>query len=156
MTTAKHYDLIIVGGGTAGFAAALTANKLQARTLMVNDNAVGFAGTCVNVGCVPTKHLLYVGELIHKITKHDFEGLTSSVTFDFPTVMEEKNKLVETLRSKDQLTFEGYSNVHFVAGTATFISKAEVQVAGDRFTADRFVIATGSSTNIPPLKALAR
>ena len=154
MTTAKHYDLIIVGGGTAGFAAALTANKLQARTLMVNDNAVGFAGTCVNVGCVPTKHLLYVGELVHKITKHNFEGLTSSITFDFSTVMEEKDKLVETLRSKDQLTFEGYSHIDFVAGTATFISKAEVQVAGDRFIADRFIIATGSSTNTPLIEGL--
>lgn len=156
MITTNHYDLIIVGGGTAGFAAALTANKLQARTLMVNDNAVGFSGTCVNVGCVPTKHLLYVGELIYKIKKHNFEGLTSSIAFDFPTVMEEKDKLVETLRSKDQMTFEGYSHVHSVAGTAIFISKAEIQVAGDRFTADRFIIATGSSTNIPLIKGLSK
>jgi len=156
MTATNHFDLIIVGGGTAGFAAALTANKLQARTLLVNDNAVGFAGTCVNVGCVPTKHLLYIGELIHKIKKHNFEGLTSSVAFDFPTVMEEKDKLVETLRSKDQLTFERYSNVHFVAGTAIFISETEIQVAGDRFTADRFIIATGSSTNTPSIEGLSK
>ncbi len=145
-----------MGGGTAGFAAALTANKLQARALLVNDNAVGFAGTCVNVGCVPTKHLLYVGELVYKIKRHNFKGLMSSVVFDFPTVMEEKDKLVETLRSKDQLTFAGYSNVHFVAGTAIFISETEIQVASDRFTADRFVIATGSSTNIPLIKGLSK
>jgi mercuric reductase len=156
MNPINHFDLIIVGGGTAGFAAALTANKLQARTMLVNDNAIGFAGTCVNVGCVPTKHLLYIGELLHKIKKHNFKGLKSSVAFDFPTVMEEKDKLVETRRSKDQLIFEGYPNVHFVAGTAIFTSKAEVQVADDRFTADRFIIATGSSTNIPPIEGLSK
>jgi pyruvate/2-oxoglutarate dehydrogenase complex dihydrolipoamide dehydrogenase (E3) component len=76
----------------------------------VNDNAIGFAGTCVNVGCVPTKHLLYVGEPIYKIKKHNFEGLKSSIAFDFPTVAEEQDKPVETVRSKDGLTLEGHSN----------------------------------------------
>lgn len=64
--TEQNYDLIIIGGGAGAFAAAIRANGLGAKTLMVNKG-LPIGGTCVNVGCVPSKYLLSVGELVFKL-----------------------------------------------------------------------------------------
>jgi mercuric reductase len=150
----KHYDFIILGGGTAGFAAAHTADRQRVRTLMINDNAVGFAGTCVNVGCIPTKHLLYAAELVYRIRKHGYPGLESSVLIDFRKLIEAKNRLIETLRDKDRMLLNTMSHVSFVIGKGEFVSKTELQVNGETYTSDRFLIATGSLPTIPDLTGL--
>ena len=92
-------DLIIIGGGTAGFAAATKASELGANTLMVNDNAVGFGGTCINVGCMPTKRLLHVGEALSNIRNPGIKSVNTSISFDFTTIMEENEKMVKRLRN---------------------------------------------------------
>ena len=63
----KTFDLIIIGGGAGAFAAAIRANELKAKTAMINAG-LPLGGTCVNVGCVPSKRLLWAGEIIHRIT----------------------------------------------------------------------------------------
>ncbi|MEO0163306.1 MAG: FAD-dependent oxidoreductase [candidate division WOR-3 bacterium] len=55
------YDIVIIGGGSAGFSAAIEARKLNAKVLLINDGLIG--GTCVNVGCVPSKYLLKMAEI---------------------------------------------------------------------------------------------
>ena len=151
----KQYDLIILGGGAAGFAAAMKANELEAKTLMVNNNSVGIGGTCVNVGCLPTKHLLYIGEFIHKIKERTFNGLNSSVAFDFRTLIEEKNKLVDKFRNeKYEKVLSGLSRVEFVEGNATFISASQVQVNNEAYKANKFIIATGSSSFVLPIEGI--
>lgn len=153
LTNMKGFDLIIVGGGAAGFAAAMKADEFQARTLMVNNNAIGIGGTCVNVGCLPTKHLLYVGEVIHRTKAHDFKGLNTSVSFDFQTIMEEKDKLIEGLRSqKYEKVLKGLSHVEFIEGDAEFVAGTEIRVDGEIYKADRFVVATGSSPLVPAIE----
>ena len=150
----KHYDVIILGGGTAGFAAAHTADRQGARTLMINDNAVGFAGTCVNVACVPTKHLLYAAELVYRIRAHGYPGLNSSVSVDFRKLIETKNRLIQTLRDKDRALLNSMSHVSFIVGAGKFVSKTELQVNGEIYTSDQFLIATGSSPTIPDVPGL--
>jgi mercuric reductase len=150
----KHYDFIILGGGTAGFAAAHTADRQGARTLMINDNAVGFAGTCVNVACIPTKHLLYAAELVYRIRQHGYPGLNSSVSIDFQKLIETKNQLLEMLRDKNRALLKSMSHVSFVVGAGKFVSKTELQVKGETYTSDRFLIATGSSPTIPDVAGL--
>ncbi len=151
----KQYDLIILGGGAAGFAAAIKANELEAKTLMVNNNSVGIGGTCVNVGCLPTKHLLYIGEFIHNIKENKFNGLKSSVAFDFSTLIEEKNKLVDKFRNeKYEKVLSSLSHVEFVEGNVTFISASQVQVNNETYKANKFIIATGSSSFILPIEGI--
>jgi mercuric reductase len=150
----KHCDFIILGGGTAGFAAAHTADRQGARTLMINDNAVGFAGTCVNVACIPTKHLLYAAELVYRIRQHGYPGLNSSVSIDFQKLIETKNQLLEMLRDKNRALLKSMSHVAFVVGAGKFVSKTELQVKGETYTSDRFLIATGSSPTIPDVAGL--
>jgi len=144
-----RYDLIIVGGGTAGFAAAHTAERLGARTLMIDDNAVGFAGTCVNVACVPTKPLLYAAELIYAMQHHQYTGLRSSVSVDFKELISATHRLVDTLHESDRKLLATMPHVSSVVGKARFVSKTELPVAEETYSSDRFVIATGSSPSIP-------
>ncbi len=151
----KKFDLIILGGGAAGFAAAMKSNELKAKTLIVNNNSVGIGGTCVNVGCLPTKHLLYIGEFIHKIKERNFNGLNSSVAFDFRALIEEKNKLVDKFRNeKYEKVLSGLSHVEFVEGNAKFISASLVQVNNKTYKANKFIIATGSSSFVLPIEGI--
>jgi len=89
------YDLIIMGGGAAGFAAAMKANELKAKTLMVNNDVIGLGGTCVNVGCVPTKYLLNIGDIIHESKKQRFQGIKSSISFKYQQIIDGKNNLLK-------------------------------------------------------------
>ncbi len=151
----KEYDLIILGGGAAGFAAAMTANEFKTKTLMVNNNSVGIGGTCVNVGCLPTKHLLYIGEIIHMIKESNFNGLDSSVSFDFKTLIDEKNKLIDKYRyEKYDKVLSVLSHVEFIVGNAKFVSDSQIKVNNDTYEANKFIIATGSSSQILPIKGI--
>jgi len=144
----KHFDLIILGGGSAGFAAAMKANELEAKTLLVNNKVVGIGGTCVNVGCLPTKHLLYVGELMHKTRAHNS---------DFKKIIEEKNRLIEELRNeKYEEVLKSLPHVEFIEGSARFISQTEVKIGKNRYKAEKFIIAAGSSTFIPPIEGIEK
>ncbi len=79
----EQYDLIIIGGGAGAFAAAIKASDLGAKTLMVN-HGLPLGGTCVNVGCVPSKTLLYAGEILHRAKHHGVAGVELEVkNFDF-------------------------------------------------------------------------
>ncbi len=69
-----EYDLIIIGGGAGAFAAAIKANELKAKTLMVNQG-LPLGGTCVNVGCIPSKNLLKAGEVLYSTKHHNFNGI---------------------------------------------------------------------------------
>lgn len=151
----KQFDLIILGGGAAGFAAAMKANELEAKTLMVNNTVVGIGVTCVNVGCLPTKHLLYVGEIIYKMKTHSLEGLNASASFDFRTIIKEKDKLVEKFRKeKYESVLREFSSVEYVEGNAKLVSKTEVQVNGEVYNTNKFIIATGSTTSVPPIEGI--
>ena len=68
------FSLIIIGGGSAGFAAATKANDLEINTALINSGPLG--GTCVNIGCVPSKYLLKVGEILYQARKPKFDGIT--------------------------------------------------------------------------------
>lgn len=105
--------------------------------------------------CIPTKHLLYVGELIHKIKFHNFKGLKSRVSIDFKKIIEEKNKIVKELRKeKYENVLKSLEYVEFIKGNAKFISKTEVEVNKETFKAEKFIIATGSSPFIPQIEGI--
>lgn len=94
----KVYDLVIVGGGSAAFAAAIRANDLGASTLIVNEG-LPMGGTCVNVGCVPSKALIRAAENHHWHGLSRFRGLKASGgRVDFPTMIHEKDDLIAELR----------------------------------------------------------
>lgn len=153
--TDQNYDLIIIGGGAGAFAAAIKANELGAKTLMVNKG-LPIGGTCVNVGCVPSKHLLSVGELVSKAKHHDFKSVDiPDVHLDFAKAIEEELELVEGLRkAKYENVLSQLEKVTFTEGEARFTSPHEIEVEGKKYTAEKFVIATGSIALPPPVEGL--
>jgi len=141
----KKYDLIILGSGAAAFGAAIKAVDLGAKVAMIEKGVIG--GTCVNVGCVPSKHLLLVGE-INYYRNHGHSGLNVSTTLDFAGTINEKREIVEGLRNGRYLNVIDALGITLIRGKAVFVSKNEVNVNGRILQAAKFVIATGSSSSI--------
>ena len=151
----KTFDLIIIGGGAGAFGAAIRANELKARTAMINSG-LPLGGTCVNVGCVPTKTLLHAGEIMHLARNHGIPGIELDVRkFDFRKVVQDELALVETLRNeKYRKVLRSLEYVTFLEGTAKFVSPHEVTVNGEIIHGGKFVIATGSTASIPAIKGI--
>ena len=152
----NHFDLIIVGGGSAAFSAAIKANELEKKTLIINAG-LPMGGTCVNVGCVPSKYLIRAAESIHYSSHSNFRSVkTNKASFNFKDIIQEKRDLVNTLRQQKYIDIA--SDLPFVTlldGYAKFKDSKTVIVNENKtFTADKFLIATGSKTKIPPIKGL--
>jgi len=155
-TNSGHFDLIIIGGGSAAFSAAIKANELGLTTLMVNAG-IAFGGTCVNVGCVPSKTLIRAGETAFHATHSNFAGIKpKGVNIDFAQVIKDKKQLVKTLQQKKYMdVVSDFNNLTLLEGWAEFIDDKTIMVNGkDKYTAIKFIIATGATTNVPEIEGL--
>src|SRR3989441_1106467 len=151
-----EFDLLIVGGGSAGFAAAIKGADLGARVAMVEGGTLG--GTCVSVGCVPSKTLIRAAEAQHRRVHHGFRGIAATDGQpDWPTVRAEKDALVAELRqTKYWNVLRAYPSVTLFQERATFVSGREVRLASGRtLTAGKIVVTTGASPWAPPIPGLA-
>ena len=148
--------LVIVGGGSAAFAAATRAAELGARATIINDG-LPIGGTCVNVGCVPSKTLIRAAEAHHRAAHHSFEGIeSSSRVTNFAAVIRQKRELVESLRQAKYLdVVADLPGVRIVKGRARFVAPRTVEINGERITGDRVLIATGAAPHVPPIPGLA-
>lgn len=152
---AKRYDLVIVGGGAAAFSAAIRADRNGAKALMIDGGTIG--GTCVNVGCVPSKRLLAVGDQFFRVANHPFTGLRleDGWSAEFASVIRSKDRIVAALRkSKYQDILASLKGVEYVRGLAAFVSPHEVKVGKERYEGGKFVIATGSSPTVPRVQGI--
>lgn len=152
------YDLIIVGGGAAAFAAATKANDLGASALMINKG-LPLGGTCVNVGCVPSKHLLAIADALVATKRSVFNsvqpaGLKSP--FSVKAAREEKDELVAALRTRNyENVLESLEHVSFREGRGRVVAPGKVDIDGEVVEGRHILIATGSRASIPPIPGLA-
>lgn len=152
MRLANEYDLIILGGGAAAFASALKASEMDAKVAMIERSTIG--GTCVNVGCVPTKNLLSVGEMLRLCSGAGFSD--SNPDFEFKKIIQRKDDLVLRLRNQKYVdVVKSMPNTEFIEGNAYFKSKNEVFVDGRLLRGKNIIIATGSSATVPPIEGIA-
>lgn len=151
----QTFDLIIIGGGAGAFAAAIRANEHKANTAMINAG-LPLGGTCVNVGCVPSKRLLWAGEILHMAKNHNIPGVELDVKkFDFAALIEDELDLVAHLRKeKYDKVLKGLESVRFIQGYARFLSENEVVVNEEILRADKIIIATGSKAKVPPIEGI--
>lgn len=154
----KHYDYLVIGGGSGGVASSRRAASYGAKTLLIEGKAMG--GTCVNVGCVPKKVMWYASDLATKITHAHgynlFEDLPldkSKLTFNWPEFKKKRDAYIHRLNGiyERNLTKEG---VDYVYGWASFTDDGKVQVkksdnSVEIYSADRILIATGGRAIIP-------
>ena len=152
MAPTKDYDIIIIGSGTAGASAAITAVHLgKSRVAMVERGTLW--GTCVNYGCIPSKFLLTAAERVYEKNQGD-QGGRMPAGPGLAGMLEQKHVLIEKLRRKKYVNIVETLGVEIVQGEASFLSPTELQVGDDVLTAPRFIIATGSSPSFPPLEGI--
>lgn len=150
------FDLVIVGGGSAAFAAAIKAAELGARIAMVEGGTIG--GTCVNVGCVPSKTLIRAAEARHRRTHHPFAGIPAGDGRpDWSLVRGQKDALVNRLRQvKYRDVLRSYDAVSLFEQRAVLTTPRQVQLADGRIlSAGKILVATGASPVAPPIPGLA-
>lgn len=152
----ERYDLIIIGGGATAFAAATETDRLGIKTVMINEG-LPMGGTCVNVGCMPTKHLLAVASELHAIRNPRFSSISStSPAFDFGKVMVDKDLMIAEARNKNyQEVLAGFKQVTWIEGKGSFVSERVVQVGERKIEAKHILIATGCRTKVYPIEGLA-
>lgn len=142
-------DLIIIGAGPGGYETALEAAKEGLSVTLFEGEELG--GTCLNAGCIPTKCLVKNAEVINQFKTADQFGIDDfTFTLDFNKVMERKNNVVQTLR--DGITqMMKMAKVNVVKGFATFRDDHTVVCDGEEYTANNFIIATGSVSKALPI-----
>ena len=149
-------DLIIIGGGAAAFAAATKASDLGKTALMINSG-LALGGTCVNVGCMPSKRLLAVGDDLYYPQHPRFEALRNGhiPTFDFAAAIREKNEMVAQARKTNYINvLEHLDGVSLVEAKARFLDPYQVEAGGKVYEGDKIIIATGSSTRPLPVPGI--
>lgn len=149
------YDLIIIGGGSAAFSAATQASELGKTSLLINGG-LPMGGTCVNIGCVPSKFLIRAAESLHRSTKSHFSGIQQATPeLDFEALIQQKHELVSEMQKKKYLNVaSSIEGLTLLEGWATFKDDHTVSVDDKNYTAENFLIATGSTTNIPEINGL--
>jgi len=148
-----HYGLVILGGGSGAFAAATKANDLGVKTALIDEREIG--GTCVNRGCVPSKLLLEIGNILHRCRHGEFEAVQGEASFDFKRAMKEKREVVERLRQSNyRKVIEGMESIDLYEGSGKFVGSNRVEVDGEVIEGEKFIVATGSRPNIVPFRGI--
>lgn len=145
--------LVVIGGGPGGYVAALKAAMLGAEVTIVEKGKVG--GTCLNVGCIPTKALLACSDVLSTVKEAKKFGIQmeGDAKADFTTIMERKEKVVTQLVKGIEFLFES-KGVKLVRGLGKLVSNKEVEVTKEDGTkesiqADKIILATGSVPVVP-------
>ncbi|MHB1738403.1 MAG: mercury(II) reductase [Actinomycetes bacterium] len=148
------YDLAIVGSGSAGFAAGIAARSRGLRVVMVERSTLG--GTCVNVGCIPSKALLAAAEARHVAAGGVFPGITTSAApTDMAALIGGKAELVDTLRREKYEDLAVRYGWEVRRGEARFTEGPVLEVEGRRIEAAQYLVATGAAPWVPPVPGLA-
>lgn len=147
-------DLIIIGAGPGGYRAAEYAAKKGLQVVIIEGQHVG--GTCLNVGCIPTKAFARNAEVVRTMANAALFGFDNvRYDFDFKRVVERKDQVIETLRSGVE-TLLSQPGISLVRGKTAFVDAKTVQTSsGETFTAPNIIIATGSESKAPPFEVTA-
>ncbi|MCF8232916.1 MAG: mercury(II) reductase [Bacteroidales bacterium] len=158
-----QFDLIIIGGGSAAFSAAIKAESLGLSTLMVNAG-LDLGGTCVNVGCVPSKNLIRAGENAFHANHSSFDGIKpKGADIDFAQIIKGKKQLVTSLKEKKYVdVVSDFDNLTMVAGWAKFVNEKTIKVTdtempdspAKKYKGHKFLIATGATPSVPAIEGL--
>lgn len=150
-----HYDynLIVIGGGSGGLVSSYMAAALQAKVLLIEKHKMG--GDCLNTGCVPSKALLQTAKRIHEIKNASDLGIKKSeCEFDFSDVFKRIHSVIKKIEPHDSVDRYKKLGVECLQGEAQFKDLHSVEVNGKTYTAKAFIIATGASPFVPPIKGL--
>ena len=151
-----RYFLAIIGGGPAGYTAAEIASKAGKDVVLFEQNSLG--GTCLNVGCIPTKTLLYSAKQYFNATHADKYGVTAeNVSFDYVKMQQRKTKVVRKLVAGIRAKL---NNEHctVINGAASVVSRTDelvtIACGEEQYEAENLLICTGSTNFVPPIPGI--
>ncbi len=146
----KHYDYIVIGGGSGGIASANRAAMHGKKCALIEAKAIG--GTCVNVGCVPKKvmwHAAQVAESIHRYgPDYGFDATVNR--FDWAALVKNRSAYIDRIHASYEAGLSK-NKVDVISGYAKFVDARTVDVGGQRLTADHILIATGGQPSKPDI-----
>lgn len=150
-----HFDLIIIGAGPGGEVAAIRASQLGLKTALVEKNQ-HLGGTCLNVGCIPTKSLLESAKLLRKFIKAKDQGFQfERFEYNWQKILDRKNSIVTSQRKGLRFLMKK-NKVECFEGHAKFLTPKEISITQNdkiekKITANNYIIATGSEVRVPPI-----
>ncbi len=150
----SRFDLAVIGAGSAGFSAAITAADLGAQVALIGYGTIG--GTCVNVGCVPSKALIRATEAVHHANAASrFAGVSAAGQVkDWNALRAQKDELVASLRRAKYIDLlPAYNGVAYLEGKAR-LGNGGVMVDGKHVDADKIIVATGSREFVPAIPGI--
>lgn len=149
-----EYDLAIIGSGGGAFSAAIAGRERDLRVVMIERGTIG--GTCVNVGCIPSKALLAAAEARHRAGAQPFPGVrTDAGPVDMAALVAGKDEIVERLRREKYADLAAAYDIELVRGDARFVAGPVLDVGGRRLEASHYLVATGSAPWVPDVLGLA-
>jgi mercuric reductase len=149
-----QYDLAVIGSGGGAFAAAIAARRRDLSAVMVEAGT--FGGTCVNVGCIPSKALLAAAEARQRAGERRFPGIrTEAGPVDFAALIAGKREIVDGMRQRKYVDLAEEYGIERVEGRARFADGPVLEVDGRRIEAAHYLVATGSEPSIPDIPGLA-
>jgi dihydrolipoamide dehydrogenase len=154
---ALEFEIVVIGGGPGGYVAAIRAAQLGARVALVEKEQLG--GTCLNVGCIPSKALLASAERLHELRSAEQLGIrvNGEVSFDWAAVQGHKDRTVKQLRGGVELLMKT-NGITVFKGTGGLMARDRVRVDGpdgsQELSAANVVLATGSAEARPPIPGL--
>ena len=153
-TDAYDYDLAIVGSGGGAFAAAIAARRRELRVVMIERDIVG--GTCVNIGCIPSKALLAAAEARWRAGQRRFPGITTQAgAVDFAVLVAGKREIVETMRQEKYVDLAAEYGFEIIGDSASFVEGPALEVDGRRIEAAHYLVATGAHPYVPDIPGLS-
>ncbi len=150
-----RYDLAVVGAGSAGFSAAITAAEDGARVALIGHGVIG--GTCVNVGCVPSKAMIRAMEVMHAPwAARRFDGIEAEARItDWAALVQQKQALVDDLRTAKYIdVLPQHNGIAYLKGAARFAENGQLTIDGDPVSAGKIVLATGSRPHVPDIPGM--
>lgn len=154
-TPAQKYNLVVIGGGTAGLVCAAGAAQLGARVALIERHLLG--GDCLNVGCVPSKAVIRAARAAHEARGGGEFGvsLRDEAKLDFPTAMARMRKLRADISRHDSVERFTELGVDVFIGNGRFVSPSAIEVDGRRLQFNRAVIAAGARPSVLAIPGLA-
>ncbi len=147
------YNIVVIGGGSAGLVSAYIAAALKARVALIERHRMG--GDCLNTGCVPSKALIRTASLVSMVRRHKAFGLRSAtVEFDFAEVMERVQRVIRKIEPHDSVERYTSLGVECFTGHGEIVSPHEVRVGDRTLTTKNIIVATGAAPFIPPISGL--
>ncbi|MEL6856604.1 MAG: FAD-dependent oxidoreductase, partial [Cyanobacteria bacterium J06607_13] len=150
---AVEYDLVIIGGGSAGLVAASAGAQINARVALIEKHLLG--GDCLHYGCVPSKSLIHAAQIAYNVkTASRFGIYTNQPTINLEEAMGHVHDVIDTIQEHDSTERFEKLGVDVLYGTGQFIDEKTFEINGRQLKSRAFLVSTGSRPTVPPVEGL--